>query len=117
MSGAATLCWCSFRSRRAAAANCVPPIVVQNDRDNGRLANVILAPITTRTHHSGEPTQRLVDPSTTEGQATGLIHLSVVSCENLATVSKTLIARRLGRAPAGLLADIDVCLKAALELH
>lgn len=94
-----------------------PAVVVQNDRDNGRLANVILAPITSRTHHSGEPTQRLIDPSTPEGQATGLTLLSVVSCENLATVAKTLISRQLGQAEPALMTDIDNCLKAALELR
>jgi mRNA interferase MazF len=40
-----------------------PAIVVQADVNNRRLSNVILAAVTSRTHHSGEPTQLLIDPA------------------------------------------------------
>ncbi|RIK86182.1 MAG: transcriptional regulator [Planctomycetota bacterium] len=93
-----------------------PALVVQNDRDNQRLANVVLAAITTRTHHSGEPTQRLIDPQAPEGANTGLRHVSVVSCENLATVEKQLIVKRLGGLSPSLMNEVDECLKAALGL-
>jgi mRNA-degrading endonuclease toxin of MazEF toxin-antitoxin module len=32
-----------------------PALVVQNDRNNHRLTNVIVAAVTTTTHRSGEP--------------------------------------------------------------
>jgi mRNA interferase MazF len=93
-----------------------PALVVQNDRNNSRLANVILAAITTRTHHSGEPTQLLVDPASTEGQSTGLKHISCVSCENLATVEQRLIVRCLGHFSATLMRQVDECLTASLGI-
>jgi mRNA interferase MazF len=93
-----------------------PALVVQNDRNNRRLANVILAAITTRTHHSGEPTQLLVDPASTEGLSTGLKHISCVSCENLATVEQRLIVRRLGHFSATLMRQVDECLTASLGI-
>jgi len=76
-----------------------PALVVQPDHNNQRLSNVILAPITTTTHRHGEPTQYLIDVSTPEGQAAGLRHTSVVSCENLSTIAQTLVRRRLGHLP------------------
>jgi mRNA interferase MazF len=93
-----------------------PALVVQNDRDNHRLSNVIVAAITTRTHHSGEPTQLLIDPSSAEGQGSGLNRASVVSCENLATIEKRLVRKRLGTLPQVAMSEIDNCLKAALHL-
>jgi mRNA-degrading endonuclease toxin of MazEF toxin-antitoxin module len=92
-----------------------PALVVQNDRDNQRLSNVIVAAITTRTHHSGEPTQWLVDPAKANGRESGLHRVSVISCENLATIEKRLVKKRLGTLlPA--MSEINHCLKAALHL-
>jgi mRNA interferase MazF len=63
-----------------------PMLVVQNDRNNARMANTILATITTNISRSAEPTQVLIDPQTPEGRISGLLSRSVVSCENLLTV-------------------------------
>ena len=49
-----------------------PVLVVQNDRDNRRLTNVILAMITSRTNRAGtEPTQLYLDLATPEGRQSG----------------------------------------------
>lgn len=92
-----------------------PALVVQNDRNNRRLANVILAAITTRTHHSGETTQLLVDPASPDGQSSGLKHISCVCCENLATVEQQLIVRRLGHLSEPVMLQINGCLTSSLD--
>ena len=61
-----------------------PALVVQCDRNNNRLANTIIAMISTNISLADiEPTQFLIDLNTSEGQQSGLISTSVVKCENL----------------------------------
>lgn len=93
-----------------------PALVIQNDRDNVRLTNTIVAMITSRTHRSGEPTQVLVDVSTPDGQQTGLHRTSVVNCANLFTLEQTKILHTIGKLSAALVQQVDTALKAALEL-
>jgi len=50
------------------------------------MAATILAQITTNLARAGEPTHLLIEASTIEGQHTGLLHDSLVSCNNLVTV-------------------------------
>lgn len=93
-----------------------PALVVQNDRDNSRLTNTIVAMITSRVHRSGEPTQVLIDVSTPDGQRTGLHRSSVVNCVNLFTVEQTKILHTIGNLSAALMQQVDLALKVALEL-
>jgi mRNA-degrading endonuclease toxin of MazEF toxin-antitoxin module len=46
-----------------------------------------------------EPTQVLIEQSTPEGQQAGVLHASVVSCNNLATVHEDRIDRVIGHFP------------------
>jgi mRNA interferase MazF len=91
-------------------------LVVQNDHNNSRMANTILAVITTNLSRATETTQVLVDPSTTDGQSSGLISVSVVSCENLLTARKGQITRRIGRLSDQQMRAVDQALKASLAL-
>lgn len=94
-----------------------PALVVQNDRDNHRLTNVILAMITSRTDRAGlQPTQLYIDLSTADGARSGLLSNSAVNCVNLFTVDQRRIMRILGSLPPSLTTRVDACLKAALEL-
>ncbi len=93
-----------------------PAVVIQNDRDNARLVNTIVAQVTSVTRRALEPTQLLIDINTPEGRATGLRQDSVVNCVNLLTLDKSKVLRRLGTLPAGLMQNVNDCLKAALEL-
>ena len=93
-----------------------PALVVQNDKDNGRLLNTIVAMITTVTRRSGEPTQFLIEVGTADGRQTGLHADSVVNCVNLFTVEQSKIARVIGALTPTLLQPVDECLKAALGL-
>src|SRR5271165_155738 len=66
-----------------------PALVVQNDRDNQRLTNTIVALITKNVSRVHEPTQLLIDVSTPEGRQSGLNQTSAVTCGNLFTVAQT----------------------------
>jgi mRNA interferase MazF len=76
-----------------------PGLVVQNDPDNARMAATILAQITTNLARVGEPTHLLIESSTTEGQQSGLLHDSLVSCNNLLRKSAGGEAPRARTAP------------------
>ena len=94
-----------------------PALVVQCDQNNRRLQNTVVAMITGNTQRAGtEPTQLLLDPSTPEGQSSGLHGPSGVKCENLFTVSQAHILRTIGRLSPALMAKVDACLKASLGL-
>ncbi len=93
-----------------------PVLIIQNDRDNQRLLNTIVAQITSVTRRFLEPTQLLIEITTAEGQRSGLRQDSVVNCVNLLTLDKARILRKLGSLPSALMQRVNTCLKAALEL-
>jgi mRNA interferase MazF len=94
-----------------------PGLVVQNDADNARMAATILAQITTNLARAGEPTHLLIEASSTEGQNSGLLHDSLVSCNNLVTIELARVHKVIGRLPAATMQRIDDCLKAARGLR
>jgi mRNA interferase MazF len=93
-----------------------PALVVQNDKDNARMTNTILAMITSVTRRALEPTQLFIDISTPDGQQTGLRQDSAVNCANLLTVGQDKILHTIGAFSATLMQQVNACLKAALEL-
>lgn len=94
-----------------------PAVVIQNDRDNRRLTNVIVAMITSQTARAkSEATQLLIDVGTPDGRRAGLIMDSAVNCANLFTIHQHKVIHLLGKLSPVLLAKLDLCLKAALEL-
>lgn len=106
----------AFPFSSGSGAKVRPAIVVQNDRNNSRLTNTILAAITRTTHRVHHATQLLVVANSPEGRQMGLLFDSSITCENLATVEKHLIQRKIGVVPPALLLQVDVCLKASLAL-
>lgn len=93
-----------------------PALVVQNDRDNQRLVNSILAMVTSVTHRATEPTQLLIELNTPEGKQSGLRQDSVVNCAHLLTVEHTRLLHVIGALPPTMMRKVNDCLKAALEL-
>jgi mRNA-degrading endonuclease toxin of MazEF toxin-antitoxin module len=93
-----------------------PALVVQNDRDNRRLTNTVVAMISGNTLHASEPTQLLIDPATTIGASSGLHGPSVVKCCNLYTVRQKDILRHIGRLAPVLMDDVSAALKSALDI-
>jgi len=93
-----------------------PALVIQNDKDNNRLLNTIVAQITGTTHRALEATQVLIETNTPEGKQSGLYFDSVVNCANVVTLDKNRVLRKLGSLPAVLVQKVNGALKAALEL-
>lgn len=94
-----------------------PALVVQCNRNNQRLDDVILAMITSIVHRAtSEPTQRLIDPATPDGLQSGLLHPSAVKCEHLITLHRRFISRAIGRLPPNVMEQVDFCLKESLGL-
>src|SRR5207302_1705102 len=84
-----------------------PALVVQNDRDNQRLVNTIVAQITTLTRRALEPTQSIIEVATPAGQQSGLRQDSVVNCVNLLTLDKRKVLRKLGSLPASVMQKLN----------
>jgi mRNA interferase MazF len=94
-----------------------PALVVQNDRDNVRLLDTVIALITGNTSRSDEDTQHLVDPASNSGATSGLHGLSCVLCRHIYTIRQSLIIRRIGTLSDDDLAAVDSCLAVALSLN
>lgn len=85
-----------------------PALVIQCDRNNRRLDDVILALITSTTSRADiEPTQLPIDISTPEGKTTGLLHPSTVKCEHLITLHRQFIGRVIGRLSTEAMRGVD----------
>src|SRR4051794_3200459 len=92
--GDVVLAWYPFAS--GAGGKRRPALVVQNDGDNARMANTIIAQITTNLGRSRIATHLLIEVASPEGVQSGLLHDSLISCNNLATIDETLIQRKIG---------------------
>jgi len=93
-----------------------PALVVQSDRSNARLNETIIAAITSNTSRAHERTQLLIDISSTDGAASGLLHDSAVRGERLHCIPQADVRRVIGRMSDSLMVQINDCLKAALDL-
>ncbi len=106
---------CVFSDRTGSKRR--PALVVQADASNRVLDDTILALIPgSARRRVGAATQLEIDLTTPDGRQTGLSIDSVVQCENLVTVDRQLLFRVRGRFSAALMAKVNDCLKAALEL-
>lgn len=93
-----------------------PALIVQNDRDNVRLTNTVVAMISGNIRHRGEVTQLFVDPAALEGASSGLHGPSVVKCCNLYTITQADVQRVIGRLSPVMMGKVGDCLKVALDL-
>lgn len=93
-----------------------PCLVVQNDRNNQRLADTIVVTISSRAQHVTEPTQLLIDLLTPAGNQSGLLFTSAVRCEIILTVDCNFILRKIGTLPPDAMLRVEDCLKQALAI-
>ena len=93
-----------------------PALVVQSNYNNARLNETIIAAITSNISRVHEPTQLLIDISTTDGAASGLLHNSAVRGERLHSIPQADVRRMIGHMSDALMVKINDCLKAALDL-
>jgi mRNA interferase MazF len=110
--GDVVLAWYPFSSGSGGKRR--PCLVVQNDTDNARLANTVVVQITSNLRAASEPTHLLIEVNTPEGKQSGLLHDSLISCNNLATIEQSLVAKVIGSLPSEVMAKVDDCLKAAV---
>lgn len=93
-----------------------PVLILQSDGYNQRIRNTIVAQITSNLSRANDPAHLLIDLSTAEGKQSGLLHDSVVSCLNLATLMNDRLDKVIGTLPDTLMTQINDCLKAALSV-
>lgn len=93
-----------------------PSVVVQSNHNNRRLLTTMVVPVTSNLQNANEPTQVRIDIDSPDGAKTGLVVNSAIKCENIATVERSLIQRRIGTLSPALLQLLDDALRAALEL-
>jgi mRNA interferase MazF len=93
-----------------------PALIVQSDSYNNKIANRVVAQITTNLRMTGDAACFLIEAATAEGQASGLLHDSLVSCVNLATLDPNRINKVIGSLSAAAMTQVDRCLKAALGI-
>jgi mRNA interferase MazF len=93
-----------------------PAVVVQANGYNQTERYVIVAEITSNLTRSADPANLLIDLATAEGQVTGLAQDSVVTCLQLATISEDRTTTVIGKLSAAMLAKLNQCLKAVLDI-
>ena len=93
-----------------------PAVVVQSDAYRGKVSTFIVAEITKNLMLAHDPACMVIDISTPDGQATGLVRDSVVSCLLLVTVYADTVAQKLGSLSPVMKQKLNECLRAALEL-
>jgi mRNA interferase MazF len=93
-----------------------PALIVQSDTLHGLIRETIIAAISSNLANVHQSHQLLIDLSTADGAATGLLTDSAIRCERLHTVPQADVQRIIGRLSDPLMARIDQCLKAALAI-
>jgi mRNA-degrading endonuclease toxin of MazEF toxin-antitoxin module len=93
-----------------------PALVIQNDRDNGRMTKTIVALITTNIRRAGEDTQYVMERGHPDFPASGLYRDSAVNCSNLYTIRQADVSRVIGKLTQATMKEIDACLRAVLGL-
>lgn len=93
-----------------------PALVLQNDKDNARMSNTIVAQVTTNIRRADQETQYLIDSTHPDWRASGLQRPSVVNCSNLYTVDQKDVAKVIGAVSKQTMKKINQCLKAVLDI-
>ena len=93
-----------------------PAVIIQADNYNRKLKHFIVAEITKNLAAASDPASFLIEVATPEGKATGLDQNSVACCLFLSTVSETVITKVIGKLSGSMVAQLDACLRVALQL-
>jgi mRNA interferase MazF len=93
-----------------------PALVVQNDVDNARLGNTIIAMVSGNVRNAYLNTQVLIDPGVPDGRASGVHGPSVVKATTLYTIEQRDVVRKIGRLASATMRNVDDALKSALGL-
>jgi mRNA-degrading endonuclease toxin of MazEF toxin-antitoxin module len=93
-----------------------PAVVVQSDVYLRAVRTLVVAEVTKNVTMAADPACLFIDLNTPEGQATGLLRDSVVSCLILATIDADRVDSVIGSLSPNLCDRLDLCLKAVLAL-
>jgi mRNA-degrading endonuclease toxin of MazEF toxin-antitoxin module len=93
-----------------------PAVIVQSDAYAGTISTLVVAEVTKNLTMASDPACLFIDVNTQDGQATGLVRDSVVSCLLLVTVYEDSVTQVLGTLSPILKAKLDNCLRVALAL-
>ena len=113
--GDVVLAWFPFSSGMGGKRR--PCVVIQNDHDNRRLTNTIIVQITSNLARQFLPSQVFVEITTSEGIQTGLLHDSVISCNNIATIEQMLVSTVIGTLGPTLLLSLNAAMKNTFEIN
>src|SRR5262249_7487202 len=84
-----------------------PALIVQSGRLHTMLRETIIAAIPSNLAIAHQPQQLLIDLSTPDGAASGLLTNSAVRCERLHTVPQADVLRTVGHLSDALMAQVD----------
>lgn len=90
--------------------------MVQADTYNSTLRTLVVVEVTTNLSLANDPACLFIDANTPDGQATGVLQDSVVSCLLMATIKRDLVDRVVGVLSDPMKKKLNGCLMAALEL-
>lgn len=93
-----------------------PVVVVQADSYNKTLRTLLVAEVTTNLGLASDPACLFIDAATPDGQATGILRDSVVSCLLMATIKADLAHQVIGVLSDQHKQKLNACLMAALGL-
>jgi len=93
-----------------------PAVIIQNDIGNRFRSNVIAASISSKIPNREYSFHFLVRIGSPEAEGTGIERNSVVQTENILTIPKSNVIKRIGRFNDDAMRQIDECLKISLGL-
>jgi mRNA interferase MazF len=93
-----------------------PAVVVQNDLDNERLTNTIIAMVTGNTRNAHLQTQVFLDPADPDGKASGVFGPSAVKATTLYAIEQRDLLRVVGRLTDATMRKVNEALRTALGL-
>lgn len=113
--GSVVLCRIPMPSEQLQQFKHRPAVVVSKNANNDRLNDVVIAICTSNISRTKEPTQYLINGN--EIAESGIRIPSVVRCESLLTINKSMVIRVLGKLSGEGIRRVNVCLKDALSLQ
>jgi mRNA interferase MazF len=92
-----------------------PAVLISANQLNQILDDVMVVPCTSNTNRPLTPTQYLITED--EIVSAGIRVESIVRCESIFTLNKSMIVRKLGLLSSEAISQVNCCLIAALELQ
>ncbi len=94
-----------------------PAVIVQCDKNNLRLNDVILIPLTSKTKEKLEETHTFISKNSPEGIKAGIRLDSVIKAETILTLPKSLISKKIGHLPSSVIKKVNKCLAFSIQLN